>query len=64
MFRRRAFNDVMCFFPAGGGGGYNFNFPLNLPQPLLLVCLVFRRGDAGRGGLVVGEVGRNREQNV
>ena len=36
------------FLLAGGGGGYNFNFPLNLPQTLLLVCLVFRRGDAGR----------------
>lgn len=38
------------FLLAGGGGGYNFNFPLILPQTLLLVCLVFRRGKPGGWG--------------
>ena len=64
------------FLLARGGGGYNFNFPLNLPQTLLLVCFFFSKAWTWRvGGVVVrevgrgggccgGEVGRNREQNV
>ena len=57
------------FLLAGDGGGYNLTFSLTLPQTVLLVCLVFRRGKRGGGGagggsVVGGEVGRNREQNV
>ena len=56
------------FSLAGGGVGYNFNFSLTLPQTLLSVCLVFRRGKrrggGGGGGGVGGGGGGNREQNV
>ena len=38
------------FLLARGGGGYNFNFPLNLPQTLLLVCFFFQGVDVEGGG--------------
>ena len=54
------------FLLAGGGGGYNFNFSLTLPRPFCWFVWFFAAGSGGEGGgsVVVGEVGRDREQNV